>query len=148
MTTVGSPGEISGLTAALGIGSLGRTADSPRPHARALITYDAKNPDATYPPIEQIRPPVGAPNVLLVLLDDVGFGAASAFGRPLSDAERLSGWPSKRAEVQPVSHHRVVFADARGTADRAQSLIRLCHAAPEQHRTRSTRGFVTLTSPV
>lgn len=44
-----------------------------------LITYDAKDPDSTYPPIEQLRPPAGAPNVLLILLDDVGFGASSAF---------------------------------------------------------------------
>lgn len=47
-----------------------------------LITYDAKDPDSTYPPIEQLRPPAGAPNVLLILLDDVGFGASSAFGGP------------------------------------------------------------------
>ncbi len=47
-----------------------------------LTTYDAKDPDTRYPPIEPLRPPAGAPNVLLVLLDDVGFGAASAFGGP------------------------------------------------------------------
>ena len=47
-----------------------------------LTTYDAKDPDTKYPPIEPLRPPAGAPNVLLVLLDDVGFGAASAFGGP------------------------------------------------------------------
>jgi arylsulfatase A-like enzyme len=57
-----------------------------------LITYDAKDPDTTYPPIEQVRPPQGAPNVLLILLDDVGFGAASAFGGPCQTptAERLA----------------------------------------------------------
>ncbi|MBE2233017.1 MAG: arylsulfatase [Anaerolinea sp.] len=47
-----------------------------------LTTYDAKDPDTRFPPIEPLRPPAGAPNVLLVLLDDVGFGAASAFGGP------------------------------------------------------------------
>jgi len=46
------------------------------------VLYDAKNPDAKFPPIEPLRPPPGAPNVLLVLLDDVGFGAAAAFGGP------------------------------------------------------------------
>ena len=45
-----------------------------------LTTYDAKDPDTTYPPIEPLRPPAGAPNVLIVLIDDVGFGASSAFG--------------------------------------------------------------------
>ena len=35
----------------------------------ALITYDAKDPDTKMTPIEQLRPPKGAPNVLIVLLD-------------------------------------------------------------------------------
>ena len=45
-----------------------------------LITYDAKDPDTKFPPIEQLRPPQGAPNVLIILIDDAGFGSASAFG--------------------------------------------------------------------
>ena len=62
-----------------------------RKHA-GLTTYDAKDPDTTFPPIVPIRPPDGAPNVLVVLLDDVGFGAASAFGGPCNtpNAERLA----------------------------------------------------------
>jgi len=57
-----------------------------------LITYDAKDPDTSYPPIAQVRPPDGAPNVLLILLDDIGFGASSAFGGPCQTptAERLA----------------------------------------------------------
>src|SRR6202521_2965502 len=47
-----------------------------------LTTYDAKDPDTSYPPIRDVRPPKGAPNVLVVLIDDVGFGASSAFGGP------------------------------------------------------------------
>ncbi len=56
-------------------------------------TYDAKDPETSYPPIRMLRPPAGAPNVLVVLLDDVGFGAASAFGGPCQTptAERLAG---------------------------------------------------------
>ncbi len=52
-----------------------------QPHV-GLITYDARDPDTTYPPIRDLRPPAGAPNVLVILLDDVGFGASSAFGGP------------------------------------------------------------------
>jgi arylsulfatase A-like enzyme len=52
-----------------------------RPHV-GLVTYDAKDPATRYPPIEPMRPPKGAPNVLVVLIDDVGFGASSAFGGP------------------------------------------------------------------
>ncbi len=47
-----------------------------------LTTYDAKDPDTKYPPIKQLRPPEGAPNILVILLDDVGFGTTSAFGGP------------------------------------------------------------------
>ena len=52
-----------------------------QPHV-GLTTYDAKDPDTKYPPIRQLRPPSGAPNVLIVLIDDVGYGASSAFGGP------------------------------------------------------------------
>lgn len=60
---------------------------------QGLITYDAKDPASSFPPISPVRPPAGAPNVLLVMLDDTGFGASSAFGGPCftPTAERLSG---------------------------------------------------------
>jgi len=47
-----------------------------------LVTYDATDPDTHYPPIRRLMPPDGAPNVVVVLIDDVGFGASSAFGGP------------------------------------------------------------------
>src|SRR3954469_9208282 len=46
------------------------------------LPYDAKDPDASVPAIEPLRPPAGAPNVLVVLLDDVGFRPPSARGGP------------------------------------------------------------------
>jgi len=57
-----------------------------------LVTYNAKDPDTSYPRIEQVSPPEGAPNILVILLDDVGFGATSAFGGPCQTptAERLA----------------------------------------------------------
>ena len=62
-----------------------------RPHV-GLVTYDAKDPATKYPPIEPLRPPAGAPNVLVVLIDDVGFGASSVFGGPCEtpNFERLA----------------------------------------------------------
>ena len=53
--------------------------DRPR---TGLITYDAKDPDTKFAPITPLRPPKGAPNVLIVLIDDAGFGSSSAFGGP------------------------------------------------------------------
>jgi len=56
------------------------------------IAYDAKDPDSKFPPIDQLRPPKGAPNVLIVLIDDAGFGSSSAFGGPCQTptAEKLA----------------------------------------------------------
>ena len=34
-----------------------------------------------------VQPPEGAPNVLLVLIDDAGFGNPSTFGGPIADPE-------------------------------------------------------------
>ncbi|RPI57459.1 MAG: arylsulfatase [Acidobacteria bacterium] len=57
-----------------------------------LITYDAKDPETKYPPIDQLRPPKGAPNILVILIDDAGFGSSSAYGGPCQtpNAERLA----------------------------------------------------------
>jgi arylsulfatase A-like enzyme len=88
-----------------------------------LTTYDAKDPDTAYPPIVPLRPPAGAPNVLIVLLDDVGFGASSAFGGPCHTptAERLAAAgvklnrfhttalcaPTRQALLTGRNHHSV-----------------------------------------
>ena len=58
-----------------------------------LTTYDAKEPDTSFPPIEPLRPPAGAPNVLLILLDDMGFGASRTFGGPVAtpNFDKLAG---------------------------------------------------------
>lgn len=48
----------------------------PDPQHVGLTTYDARDPNTKYPPITTLRPPTGAPNVLIVLVDDVGFGGS------------------------------------------------------------------------
>ena len=87
--------------------------------------FNAKDPSAKFPPIEPLRPPASAPNVLIVLIDDVGFGASSAFGGPISTPtlERLS-WgglkysrfhttalcsPTRAALLTGRNHHTVGF---------------------------------------
>src|SRR5580700_3609676 len=64
----------------------------PSSERTGLITYDARDPDTKFPPIEQLRPPKGAPNVLIILIDDAGFGSNSAFGGPCQtpNAEKLA----------------------------------------------------------
>jgi hypothetical protein len=39
---------------------------------------------ATPPPRFEVKAPPGAPNVLLVLIDDLGFAGTSAFGGPVA----------------------------------------------------------------
>jgi arylsulfatase A-like enzyme len=57
----------------------------PIPHVNPsyVTTFEAKDPDTSFPPIVPLRPPNGAPNVLIVLIDDCGFGASSTFGGPI-----------------------------------------------------------------
>ena len=57
-----------------------------------FMAYDAKDPDSKFPPIQPLTPPDSAPNVLIVLIDDVGFGASSVFGGPCQapTAERIA----------------------------------------------------------
>ena len=94
--------------------------DQPR---RALILYDAKDPENKYPPIVQLRPPAGAPNVLLILIDDAGFGSSSAFGGPCNtpNTEQLAAEglkynrfhttalcsPTRQALMTGRNHHTV-----------------------------------------
>ena len=96
--------------------------DIPKP---GLTTFDAKDPDTSYPPIELLRPPEGAPNVLVILLDDVGFGASTAFGglinTPVADRLAKNGLsynrfhttalcaPTRAALLHGRNHHSVGF---------------------------------------
>lgn len=50
-----------------------------QPHPTAMSVHDQ---DPPFPPPVRRRPPSGAPNVIVVLVDDMGFGASSAFGGP------------------------------------------------------------------
>lgn len=64
---------------------------------RQVAAFDVREQDPKFVAPEPVRPPAGAPNVLLILLDDVGFGASSAFGGPcrMPTAERLGDHGSR-----------------------------------------------------
>jgi len=53
----------------------------PEPNYPHSTVLDAR--DATPPPRFQITAPEGAPNVMIVLIDDMGFGMSSSFGGPI-----------------------------------------------------------------
>jgi arylsulfatase len=100
-----------------------------------LTTYDAKDPDTSYPPIKDVRPPATAPNVLVILIDDVGFGASSAFGGPCQtpNFEKLASGglkynrfhttalcsPTRQALLTGRNHHSVGMGNITETATAA-----------------------------
>ncbi len=132
----------------------------PDPPRTGLITYDAKDPDTKYPPIEQLRPPKGAPNVLVILVDDAGFGAASAFGGPCQTpaAERLAAGglkynrfhttalcsPTRQALLTGRNHHSVGMG---GITEIASGAPGYCSVLPNTAspiaRTLKLNGYAT-----
>ena len=116
-------GEASAAYAQAAPPVMRETLPIPDPQHVGLTTYDAKDPNTKYPPITMLRPPAGAPNVLIVMIDDVGFGASSAFGGPCNTptAERLAGGglklnrfhttalcsPTRQALLTGRNHHSV-----------------------------------------
>ena len=62
--------------------------NDPQPKGPTIPVHEA--PPASWP--EPPKAPAGAPNIVLILIDDVGFGATSAFGGPIRtpNFERLA----------------------------------------------------------
>ena len=54
----------------------------PEPKYPPITELDARNAKA--PARFEVKAPAGAPNVVIVLIDDIGFGHSSAFGGPIS----------------------------------------------------------------
>ena len=69
---------------------------------------DARNAKA--PPRFEVKPPEGAPNVIVFLIDDIGFGHPDAFGGRHSDADaraaRQPGAPATTASTRRPSARR------------------------------------------
>ena len=82
---------LGGLTTAQVADKLDRTVlPIPEPQYPHSTVFDARN--ATPPPRFEVKAPAKAPNVLIVLIDDMGFGQSSAFGGPIHmpTVERLA----------------------------------------------------------
>jgi arylsulfatase A-like enzyme len=86
-------------------------------------TLDASVPD--WGIVQDVQPPGGAPNVLVVLIDDAGYGQASTFGGPIAtpnltrladEGLRYTGLhtaalcsPTRASLLTGRNHHRVGF---------------------------------------
>jgi len=81
----------------LTFGAMGASAQEvvlpkPEPPFQGKIGRTVKDSTPDFP--KSVEAPAGAPNILLILTDDVGFGASSTFGGPIqtpnfSQRERL-----------------------------------------------------------
>ena len=104
--------------------------DIPQPYPSALYGKDVQPQPA--PPL---RPPEGAPNVVIILIDDMGFGATSAFGGPIHmpTLERVAAEgltynrfhttalcsPTRQALLTGRNHHSVGMGSITETATTA-----------------------------
>jgi arylsulfatase A-like enzyme len=85
------PAPQAGSSARMSIGEVDRTVlPIHEPPAPSISTLDAR--DAQAPPRFEVTAPAGAPNVVIVLIDDIGFGHSSVFGGPIQmpTLERLA----------------------------------------------------------
>ena len=60
---------------------------------RGSINVDIRDSEPDWSPFEPTRAPVGAPNVVYIVLDDVGFSAMSCYGGPVEtpNIDRIAG---------------------------------------------------------
>ncbi|HEY6621692.1 MAG TPA: arylsulfatase [Steroidobacteraceae bacterium] len=95
----------------------------PIPQVKGTSSSALDARDVRAPAIRPLRAPQGAPNIVIVLLDDMGFGASSAYGGPCSMpvAERLASGgltytrfhttalcsPTRQALLTGRNHHSV-----------------------------------------
>jgi arylsulfatase A-like enzyme len=116
--TTGTPGSPSATTTISG-----KQLPAPDPKFGGLIKNTAKDSKPWWPP--QVVPPKGAPNVLLIMTDDAGYGVPSTFGgvipTPALDRVAKMGLrytqfhstalcsPTRAALITGRNHHSVGF---------------------------------------
>ena len=108
----GTPGSPSATTTISG-----KQLPPPDPKFGGVIKDDALQSKPWWAP--RIVPPKSAPNVLLIITDDAGFGVPSTFGGviPTPTMDRIA---KRGSALQPHLLHRAVLADARRADHRAQ----------------------------
>ena len=114
--TTGEPGS-PGATTTIS----GKQLPAPDPKFGGVIKDDALQSKAWWAP--RIVPPKQAPNVLLIITDDSGFGVPSTFGGVIPTPDDGSH-REERSALQQHPLHRALLADARRAHHRAQSSLR------------------------
>ena len=102
-------GELGSPTATTTI--TGKQLPPPPPPFGGVIKERASESTPWWPP--RVVPPKGAPNVLLIMTDDQGFGAPSTFGGviPTPSLDRIA---AERAALHQFPLHVALLTDAGG----------------------------------
>ncbi len=95
----------------------------PDPRTPVVTATSVHEQEAAFQPIGPVPPPPGAPNVVIVLVDDLGYGTSSAFGGPcaMPAADKLAAnglrytrfhvtalcSPTRQALLTGRNHHSV-----------------------------------------
>ena len=108
----GTPGSPSATTTIDG-----QSLPAAPPPFGGVINLDAEHSKPWWPPT--VVPPKGAPNVLLIMTDDAGYGVSGTFGGviPTPTLDRIA---ADGPALHPVPLHRALLADARGADHRPQ----------------------------
>ena len=86
---------------------------------KGTINIDIRDSVPDWEPYTQPMAPEGAPNVLYIVLDDVGFSAMEPFGG-LIETPNINRIAERRPHVHELPHDGALLADARLPADRPQ----------------------------
>ena len=86
---------------------------------QGVINVDIRDSVPDWAPFEPPRAPDGAPSVLYIVLDDVGFSAIGCYGGPV-ETPNIDRIAAQRRALHAVAHDGAVLADAFVPADGSQ----------------------------
>ena len=86
---------------------------------KGTINIDIRDSVPDWSPFEPPKAPDGAPNVVYIVLDDVGFSAMSCYGGPI-ETPNIDRIAADGVRLYAVAHDGAVLADPVVPADRAQ----------------------------
>ena len=86
---------------------------------KGTINVDIRDSEPDWEPFEPPKAPDGAPNVVYIVLDDVGFSALSCYGGPI-ETPNIDKIAADGRALHAVAHDRALLADALVPADRPQ----------------------------
>jgi hypothetical protein len=77
---------------------------------KGTVNVDIRDSVPDWSPFEPPWAPDGAPNVVYIVLDDVGFSALGCYGGPI-ETPNIDQIAERRGAVHAVAHHSAVLAN-------------------------------------